>query len=241
MSTGIILMTRAPIPGETNTRLETHLTGQQCAQLHQAFLQDISQMLLEIKEKREAINLYLTYTPSSTADMFTDLVPAEFNFFAQEGPDLGAKMYHALEHVASENEKQIILGSDLPTLQPNIILAALQKLDKQDVVVGPSQDGGYYLLGTKTPTSVLFTDIVFGNNDVLEATIKAIKEKGLKYELVTTWPDIDLFPELVELYNDLTADNQWESYPQATAKLVTDLVEAKLEEGGDLYVQQQVK
>ncbi|GAB6098206.1 TIGR04282 family arsenosugar biosynthesis glycosyltransferase [Halanaerocella petrolearia] len=238
MSVGVILMSRAPIPGQTKTRLQTHLTGEDCARLHKAFLQDLSQMLTEVSEARDNINLYLTYTPQGKKDMFDDLVADDFHFFAQRGSNLGAKMYHALDYVACENDKQIILGSDLPTLQPSVILAAIDKLERQDLVVGPSQDGGYYLLATKEPASFLFNDIIFGENDVLQATIKEIKEHNLSYGLVDTWSDIDIYPELVELYQELIIDSKWESYPQTTADLVTDLLEDDLMEGGKIYGRQ---
>ncbi|AGB41130.1 hypothetical protein Halha_1182 [Halobacteroides halobius DSM 5150] len=237
MSVGIILMSRAPIPGQTKTRLQTHLTGKQCARLHKAFLQDLSQMLIEVSKLRNDINLYLTYTPKGKKDMFDSLVADDFHFFAQQGSNLGDKMYHALDYVAQKNEKQIILGSDLPTLQPSIILAAIKKLEEQDLVVGPAQDGGYYLLGTNKPVSFLFNDIIFGKNNVLQATIKEIRKHDLSYGLVDTWSDIDRYPELVSLYQELTVDSKWEVYPQATADLVTNLLETELE-GGEVYGQQ---
>lgn len=238
MSVGVILMSRAPIPGKTKTRLQSHLTGKQCAKLHKAFLKDISNMLVEVSKQRENVNLYLTYTPPGTEEMFNDLIPDEFDFFAQQGEDLGQKMYYALEHVAQEDERQIILGSDLPTLQLSVILDAIDQLQDKDVVVGPSQDGGYYLLGTKEPVSCLFDDIIFGKNDVLKATIKAIRSQQLSYNLVETWSDIDLYPELVELHKELQHRKQWEIYPEATAKLAASFLQKIEDEGGDIYGKQ---
>ncbi len=238
MSIGIILMSRAPIPGKTKTRLETDLTAKECAKLHQAFLEDISRMLMQLGKNRADINLYLSYTPVGTEEMFNAIVAKEFKTFAQQGKDLGQRMYNASAYVAQENDYQIILGSDLPTLQPSIILSAIKKLAKNDLVIGPSQDGGYYLLASKEARPFLFDNIIFGKNDVLKATIKAIKAHDLSYGLVKTWSDIDLYPELLDLHRELEHKNQWEIYPRATAKIVGGILRKLRAKGEENYEKQ---
>ncbi len=224
MSTGIVLMSRAPIPGQTKTRLETHLQPEKCARLHKAFLRDISQMLVQLAANREQLNLYLTYTPLGTAEMFRELISEKFTFLPQRGADLGSKMYNALKKVSEENEQQLIIGSDLPTLQPAVIEEAVEKLQTSEVVLGPSQDGGYYLLGTKQPRSFLFSDIVWGQNDVLRATIEAVKEHKLTYQTVASWADIDVYPELLALAEQLATQESWERFPEATAQAVEEIL-----------------
>ncbi|SJZ37673.1 TIGR04282 family arsenosugar biosynthesis glycosyltransferase [Selenihalanaerobacter shriftii] len=227
MSVGIILMSRAPIPGQTKTRLQTHLKPEECARLHKAFLYDISRMLLMVAEEREDINLYLTYTPKGTKEMFKGLIPKEFKMFPQKGVNLGDKMYNALQFAYQDgNDKQIILGSDLPILQPEVFIKAIKTLEKNDIVIGPSEDGGYYLMGNRKPHPFLFGDILWGKYGVFQATVEAIQTHGeLSYGLVDRCSDVDTYPELLNLYTQLLDKSFWTRYPKETAKFVRQLLE----------------
>ncbi len=226
MSIGIILMSRAPIPGRTKTRLQSHLEAKECANLHRVFLDDISRMLLELKSKYNNINFYLAYTPKKKEALFTDVIPKDFNYFLQKGDDLGEKMYNCLDYSYQQgDQKQIILGSDLPALQPHTIRQAIDRLDDQDIVIGPSFDGGYYLMGTRKPQKFLFNDVSWGENKVLENTIAAIKERSvLSCALVDKASDVDLYYELMQLYHKLSLKEDWERYPRATAEYLKGLV-----------------
>ena len=216
-------MSRAPIPGQTKTRMEAELSPEQCAQVHKAFLKDMSQMLLKVQEQRE-VNLYLAYTPAGTINMFDNLVPTEFKRFLQFGQDLGAKMEAALSYAAQANDQQIVIGSDLPALQPKVLIEAIDLLQKNDIVLGPSEDGGYYLCGTNEPYSFLFDDILWGQNEVLEATINKIENQAdLSYDLVDTCGDIDYCSELRELKEKLEDRKKWECYPEYTAGRIEKL------------------
>jgi rSAM/selenodomain-associated transferase 1 len=216
-------MSRAPIAGQTKTRLESHLDSEQCAQLHSAFLKDIGQMLLQVAQEYD-INLYLSYTPPGKEDLFADLIPEEFEFFLQQGSDLGAKMNHALNYVGQENEQQIIIGSDLPALQPSVLREVIELLGTNDIVLGPSQDGGYYLCATKDCCPFLFDDIVWGQEQVLAATIEQINSQSdLEYDLAVSCGDIDFYSELLELKEKLASPAQWEFYPAHTAKVIEQL------------------
>jgi len=217
-------MSRAPIAGQTKTRLESHLQPEQCAQLHSAFLKDITQMLLQVEHEHD-VNLYLAYTPQGKEELFADLIPSEFELFAQGGANLGAKMNHALNYVGQENEQQIIIGSDLPALQPQVLSEVIDLLATTDIVLGPSQDGGYYLCATKEPCPFLFDDIVWGQEKVLDATIEQIKSQAeLNYDLAASCGDIDFYSELLELKEKLDSSEEWEFYPANTAKVIEQFI-----------------
>lgn len=226
MSVGIVLMSRAPIPGKTKTRLQTHLTAKECAQLHRAFLEDISRMLLRVAQQKDNIQLYLSYTPQGTKDQFRGIIPDEFKMFTQKGANLGEKMYNSLQYAYQQgDDRQIIMGSDLPSLQPQVILRAIEALQKKDIVIGPSTDGGYYLLGNKQPHSFLFAGILWGESSVFQATIEAIKSRDhLEYSLVDKCYDIDIYSELLKLRAELRDKESWESYPQKTAQVVRNIL-----------------
>lgn len=216
-------MSRAPIPGQTKTRLEAQLRPEECAQLHKAFLKDMGQMLLKVQDKRD-VKLYLAYTPEGTKGMFADLIPSDFERFLQWGQDLGAKMEQVLGYAAQENEKQIVIGSDLPALQPRVLINAIDLLSEKDIILGPSQDGGYYLCGTKEPYSFLFDEMLWGQEGVLKATIERIKKRAeLDYDLVASCEDIDFCYELLELEEKLHQSDEWEHFPKNTAQEIERL------------------
>ena len=216
-------MSRAPIPGQTKTRLEAELSPEECAELHKAFLRDMGQMLLEVQDKRE-VQLYLAYTPKGTEAMFADLIPAEFKRFLQWGADLGAKMEQTLSYAAQNNERQIVIGSDLPSLQPQVLINAIDLLVENEIVLGPSQDGGYYLCGTNKPYAFLFDEMLWGQNEVLKTTLERIETKeDLAYDLVATCEDIDYLDDLLDLAERLQKHDEWEYFPKATAAKIAEV------------------
>lgn len=110
----------------------------------------------------------------------------------QGGDDLGEKMINAFTMLANEKiEKTILIGSDCPYLSPLIIEQAFQSLDTNDFVIGPTHDGGYYLIGMKEPRQIIFTDIEWSQPSVLEKTLERIFDIGGKYHLLEKLKDID--------------------------------------------------
>ena len=113
----------------------------------------------------------------------------------QKGADLGSRMKHAFGMVFRElYDKVVIVGSDLYDLKPTHIEDAFEALDDHDLVIGPSLDGGYYLLGMKELHSAVFENKVWGTNSVLKATLNDLKQQNVK--LLEALNDIDTFEDL---------------------------------------------
>ncbi|MGB1393651.1 MAG: TIGR04282 family arsenosugar biosynthesis glycosyltransferase [Flavobacteriaceae bacterium] len=113
----------------------------------------------------------------------------------QKGFDLGARMRHAFGMAFEDSyEKVVIVGSDLYDLKPTHIEDAFEALDDHDIVIGPSLDGGYYLLGMKELHSAVFENKVWGTNSVLKATLNDLKQQNVK--LLEALNDIDTFEDL---------------------------------------------
>lgn len=113
----------------------------------------------------------------------------------QKGPDLGARMQHAFETAFKDlYEKVVIVGSDLYDLNPTHIEDALKALETHDLVLGPSLDGGYYLLGMKELHSAVFKNKLWGTDSVLESTLKDLQPQNVK--LLDALNDIDTFEDL---------------------------------------------
>jgi len=100
-------------------------------------------------------------------------------------------MKTAFAEALSSSDKAIIIGSDCPQLSTEIIEEAFVQLDKVDVVLGPTFDGGYYLLGMKTLHTELFDDMEWSTSEVLSHTIKRVKAKAASYHLLATLSDVD--------------------------------------------------
>lgn len=224
MQAAVVLMSRAPIAGETKTRLESHLTSKECAKLHKAFLKDINTKFLNLKNIYSRLDLYLSYTPEDSKNLFEEIIDEEFTRIPQRGKDLGQRMYNAVADAYQKSKLPVIItGSDLPLLDIDIFTEALAGLKERDIVIGPSQDGGYYLLGMKKPESCLFDFADWGNHSVLEKTIRAASRHNLKSHFLPEASDVDTFKELLELRAKLISKNIDSNYPQQT-KVVMDQI-----------------
>src|ERR1043166_5945058 len=152
----LVMMTKMPVPGASKTRLVPPLSYEEAADLAGAMIEDQLRNLSCFNDAR----LFLTYTPSSSADFFVALHPGEWSF-PQVGTDRGDRMLHAFEHLFNLHYRRVVLiGSDLPALPPGTLRSAFVSLaDNAEVVFGPSLDGGYYLIGMTRVVEEIFSGI----------------------------------------------------------------------------------
>lgn len=196
----LILMTRVPVPGCTKTRLMEILSGDECAELHKCFLLDLFHVFEFIKDD---MDIFLTYTPKESFSQMAYLVPSFIHCFPQEGKDLGEKMHHAFQYVFNRGYgKVVLIGADIPDIQPYEIGDAFDRLAAGDVVLGPTFDGGYYLIGMKNSIKELFHNkLKWGNKSVLEGTMDIANSLGLKLQLTCKHRDIDTKEDFIALKN----------------------------------------
>lgn len=117
--------------------------------------------------------------------------------FTQKGVDLGQKMQNAFENGFIDGfEKVILIGSDLPDISPEIIEKGFKALNGNEVVFGPAEDGGYYLVGMTKKHSAIFTDKQWSTSTLLAATLAGLKENKIGFSLLETLNDIDTFEDL---------------------------------------------
>jgi uncharacterized protein len=193
----LVILTKAPQPGRSKTRLVPPLSYAEAAELARALLLDQLESLTTFRGAR----LFIAFTPETAAGFFEGFISQGFTSFAQRGGSLGGRMSHAFEHLfASAFEKIILIGSDLPTLPLEFFHQAYACLEKSaDVVLGPSADGGYYLIGMKRMIPAIFEDIAWSSVDVLSQTIHKLDNLGLRHELLSEWYDIDTAKDLERL------------------------------------------
>jgi len=203
MNRAIICFTRVPKPGVTKTRLLPILTGQQCAALHTAFLTDLSAVYGQINA-----DLFVAYTYDPDWAVLKHIFPGAKGFIPQDGLDLGEKMYNALRHVLELGyEAAVLTGSDLPRMTVSHIESGFTALNQADLSIGPTSDGGYYLVGMKKPHRALFENQQYGGNTVLENTIAAAKHACLSVSLAASCDDVDTPADLQALSGQLSPES----------------------------------
>lgn len=207
MDTCLIVFAKNPIPNQVKTRLIPEVSPEQAASLYSAFLIDWCETLAELSN----IDLVVAYTPAESQSDLQALLGEDIAYIPQTGIDLGERLTSATEW-AFENKynKVILVGSDSPTLPISYIFQAVVGLDTRDVVIGPSVDGGYYLIGfssenlTTTVPSV-FQDIAWSTANVFHQTVKRIHAIDATLKLLPPWYDVDTPEDLAFLHAHLSA------------------------------------
>lgn len=151
--------------------------------------------------KGKGYDVAIAFTPKEREDEFNVFFPGT-ECYPQIGRNLGEGLLNVFEHFLKKYEKVVLIVSDAPNVRASTIIRAFKLLDRKDVVIGPCLDGGYYLGGMKRLEDI-FEGIDWGRHDVLEQTIKRIKEKKLKYTKLIAKRDIDKVEDLIELKKSL--------------------------------------
>ena len=210
MKNALICFTRVPRPGVTKTRLLPVLTPEQCAGLHWAFLKDLAQ----VYENVDA-HLFVAYTADENWEALKPVFPTARDFFPQEGADLGEKMYNAIARVLGLGYEAVVLtGADLPLLEPRHLLGGFAALENADLAMGPTSDGGYYLIGMKQPRREVFAISGYGGNSVYERTVAAAKNAGLSVAAAPVCDDVDTPEDLRRLAAQCAPDSFTGQYLQ---------------------------
>jgi rSAM/selenodomain-associated transferase 1 len=207
-SCGIAVMAKASAPGRAKTRLVPPLDYDQAAALNTAFLHDVTDNIL-LAASRAApgatIAGYAAYGPPGSEDFFRsrfsgiDLIPAWFSNF-------GVCLLHAIEQMfARGHSAAVVLNADSPTL-PTALLnetAAMLAQPGDRAVLGPSSDGGYYLLGLKAAHRRMFEDIAWSTERVAEQTRERARDIGLPLHVLPQWYDVDDVGSLQRLHGEI--------------------------------------
>ena len=195
MKKAIICFTRVPRPGKTKTRLMGLLSGEQCTELHWAFLKDLN----VVYETMDA-DLFLFHTPDPGWAELKPVFPAAKGFYPQIGEGLGEKMNHALNAVLAMGYDAVVLtGADLPAMEKAHLESGFAALEYADVALGPTSDGGYYLVGVKAPAPYLFANQSYGNGSVFDRTAAAAAAAGRALATAMPCGDVDTAADLQAL------------------------------------------
>lgn len=231
-SCGIAFMAKASAPGRAKTRLVPPLTFDEAADLNTAFLQDVAENLILAGEQagadaavRAAIVGYAAYGPPGSTDFFRGILPGSIGLIEAWLPNFGDCLFHTIGEIFSRGHgSAVVLNSDSPTLPTAFLVETAEVLARPGdrAVLGPSTDGGYYLLGLKRPHARMFEDITWSTERVAEQTLARAREIGLDVHMLPAWYDVDDVDALKRLdaelrENDLQARQQQSQPPRFAA------------------------
>jgi rSAM/selenodomain-associated transferase 1 len=196
----LIVVAKQPAPGQAKTRLVPPLSFEQAAALYEAFLRDTLELMRGVPEVRQVI----AYLPHAAREYFADLAP-DFDLLPQTGDNLGARLDRALTHYLNcGDERAVIMNSDGPTLPIEYLRQAFERLiDPADVVLGPSDDGGYYLIGLRRPAPRLLREVRMSTPRVLIDTVQLAQAENRRVSLLPPWYDVDDRSSLERLIAEL--------------------------------------
>jgi rSAM/selenodomain-associated transferase 1 len=243
----LAVMSKAPQAGRVKTRLVPPLTPEEAAELNKCFLRDTAAAISsacsrhpvgdaskkQIKRARASHNEAATgacgvavYTPVGAESAYTDILPAAFSLLLQRGDKFGERLYSAVEDLFKCGFDSVcLIDSDSPTVSAENFAEAVELLSAtaDRVVLGPSDDGGYYLIGVTKPHRQLFEQIDWSTERVLDQTIQRATEIGLEVKLLPIGYDVDDDASLRRLCGELLSHTSREDLAPCTQAFLREL------------------
>ncbi len=199
----LIVMAKRPFPGQTKTRLTPPLSPEAAADLYACFLRD----MIELASNFPGVTPFIAFAPLDAEAYFRDLAPG-VRLIPQIGRTLGERLNYVLSYCLDAGfDRVVAINSDSPTLPPRYVAQAFTELASSatDVVFGPCEDGGYYLIGWKRPCPRLVCEVTMSTPQVLQDSLAIAAEEGLQTALLPPWYDVDNAADLQRVKDDLAA------------------------------------
>ncbi len=197
----IILFAKAPIQGHVKTRLAKKVGAPVAVNLYRHFVLDIMD---KITSAGHCLKIF--HDPPGSLPLMEQWLGQQHNFYLQTGCDLGEKMANAFDEVfEGGTRKAVLIGADFPDLPGGFISDALEGLDTHDAVIGPTIDGGYYLIGFSSVSYIpeVFNDMPWGTSAVYSKTMRAFTASEALVHTLPQWRDIDVYDDLRDLIQSL--------------------------------------
>jgi uncharacterized protein len=202
----VIVMVKAPTPGSVKTRLVPPLTAEEASAAALCFAQDTV-----VNARRVAADVLIAYMPSGGRAVLEPLLPGGLHWAEQRGRDLGERLEAIVGHADAVGFKPLIItGTDSPTLPVSFVETARDALDKgdADVALGPTADGGYYLVGLRAPAPGLFRGVAWSTPLAYRQTADNAARLGLRLLELPQWYDVDEHSDLTRLREEMLTDEE---------------------------------
>jgi len=189
----ILLFLKAPVPGQVKTRLARDIDEHGAAEIYDILVQS------QLQRLPRGYALEIHFAPADAGSLFPAWLGDRFDYYPQVDGDLGDRLQHAIHAAFGRGASEVIcIGADCPSLLPIHFEQAREALrsDQCDVVLGPSTDGGYYLIGLRQPDHALFNNVRWSSAQTLEDTIANAREAELKVHTLEKMSDIDEIEDL---------------------------------------------
>jgi rSAM/selenodomain-associated transferase 1 len=198
----VAIMAKTPRAGEVKTRLCPPLSLAEAAELYRCFLLD---KIAQVNALQRATPV-VSYSPTDAKQWFEDLTPSHFLLIPQRGDDLGARILSTFDQLFRHGYTQVmVIDSDTPTLPTVCLEQALELMAERhnDVVLGPTEDGGYYLIGLRRAHRELFEHMPWSTSQVFTETRRRSLQRGLTVACTAYWYDVDMPDDLRRLSRSL--------------------------------------
>jgi uncharacterized protein len=202
LPSAVAVMAKVPGSGPTKSRLRPALGEAVATELYRCFLLDRLDAIAALRDIAGAV----AYTPAEAGPVMQTLAPAGLQLIAQRGGDLGERLTNVLaDLLAHGHAAALAVDSDSPTLPMEYVrtAAAVLTATAADVVVGPCDDGGYYLIGVRAAQPELFQSVPWSTDRVLALTLAKARARGLRVHLLPTWFDVDTEADLRRLHAEM--------------------------------------
>jgi rSAM/selenodomain-associated transferase 1 len=190
----LLFLVKDAAHGAVKTRLASVIGEHTARDLYKTFIHD---MLLKLE--KESFTFFICVHPENALDRLKLLLGEKYQYMPQRGDDLGQRMEHCFRNAFSKDFRRVIvMGSDLPDLPAEIIGDAFRFLNTLECVIGPSVDGGYYLIGFRSDSFLpeTFRGLPWGTDTVLRKTTDILRNHRLRTHLLQSWRDIDTVEDL---------------------------------------------
>ena len=217
----LLLFVKSPIKGQVKTRLAAQTDGDLVVELYKCFVDDMISLVENLD-----VHLEICFYPANTKSTFSEWLGEQHCYTPQTGDNLGERLRNAFGNAFEEGFSNVVaIGTDSPDLPVHYLIESFEVLDTHDTVIGPANDGGYYLIGFSKEkfTPEAFDNISWSTDSVFEQTVSILKRHGRKVYLLPLWHDVDTIADLKSLllrtrntafeksktYLYLTADGPW--------------------------------
>lgn len=205
MENALIVFLKFPQPGNVKTRLAADLGARPAALIYEAMAERV---ITEVYPLEASYDVFLYVDPLHPQSAYSEWLGEAFSYRPQRGADLGERMANAFGEMFERGyEKVAIIGTDCTGMDNAFIDEMFERLEKQDFILGPSNDGGYYLLAMKETNPWIFEDVDWSTNSVLETTLDKIDMRELKVYELEEKMDVDTPEDLVEYQQSLPEEH----------------------------------
>lgn len=198
--TALIVFLKFPEKGKVKTRLSRDLDKDFVFELYKAFISDLVEKLKPVRNT--CFFVWPLEQTDEKINVLEKLIGHGVHFYAQQGYHLGDRMANAFETVFEKGcEQAVLIGTDIPEINSDIIFNAFEMLEKNAAVIGSSTDGGYYLIGFQKSgfSKSIFDSIEWSTQQVLSQTIAGMEQQGLEFSFLPELDDIDTLEDLKAL------------------------------------------